>query len=209
MGAGSVGFTTSVLILMSTSKIPLVIAVLLLLAGAVGIGVQAHARVPIAARISRRHPITKADFSPQRRGAPGTIACNSASSRTLTAPARAGADTLKHELAQMNPAPLAKGMVPMSAWKNVGRKSPGNALETLLWTAAGGDYKKLAAMIALGPTVKSQADTLFSKMPEDMKAQFAGVTTPEEMVALAYSTVATEMAGAQMVQSATQRCGAM
>src|SRR5688500_957149 len=70
--------------------------------------------------------------------------------------------------------------MPAGEWKNQGAATPGSALETALWAAAGGDVGALAERIALDGKSKSLADALLNSLPPAMRTQF---NSPEQLIA--------------------------
>lgn len=76
---------------------------------------------------------------------------------------------------------LLEEMVPAEAWRNRGRATPTDTLETALWAAAGGDVAGLAQMLTLSAAGQAKAEALLSELPNAIRAQCA---TPEELVAL-------------------------
>lgn len=76
---------------------------------------------------------------------------------------------------------MAAEFVPFGAWKNRGRATPADAMETALWAAAGGDLVTLAGAIHLDPPVRAQAQQLLGRLPPEVAAQFG---TAEDFIAL-------------------------
>lgn len=76
---------------------------------------------------------------------------------------------------------IADEMVPAAEWRNRGRTTPTDAMETALWAAAGGEVAVLAEMLELAPAARTKAEALLARLPESIRAQSA---TPEQLVAL-------------------------
>lgn len=76
---------------------------------------------------------------------------------------------------------LLEEMVPAEEWRNRGRATPTDTLETALWAAAGGDVTALAEMLTLPAAGRTKTETLLSQLPDSIRSQCA---TPEELVAL-------------------------
>jgi hypothetical protein len=76
---------------------------------------------------------------------------------------------------------LLEEMVPAEAWRNRGRATPTDTMETALWAAAGGDVAALAEMLTLTPPARTKAEALLTQLPQSIRSQCA---TPEELVAL-------------------------
>lgn len=70
---------------------------------------------------------------------------------------------------------------PSSAWKNSGRGTPANAIETLLLAAEGGDVDTLAASILLDAEAREKAQAILDRLPEAVRATYG---TPEKLIAL-------------------------
>lgn len=66
-------------------------------------------------------------------------------------------------------------------WQNLGRATTRATLETSLWAAAQGDLATLAQTIRLEADARTEAETLLSTMPADIRAQY---DSPEKFVAL-------------------------
>ena len=73
------------------------------------------------------------------------------------------------------------GMRRSETWQNLGRATPRATLETSLWAAAHGDVATLAQTIRLEADARTEAETLLSAMPADIRAQY---DSPEQFVAL-------------------------
>jgi hypothetical protein len=73
------------------------------------------------------------------------------------------------------------GPMPPSMWKNAGAATPGAALETVLWAAAGGDTEALAArLVFFDVRVRAKAEVLLAGLPEATRAQYG---SPEQLLA--------------------------
>ena len=79
-------------------------------------------------------------------------------------------------------APAGAGpVVPAAEWKNAGRATPTAALETLMWTAAGGDIEAMVGAIKLDYNGRIAAKAALEQMPDALRATYG---TPERLVAL-------------------------
>jgi hypothetical protein len=76
---------------------------------------------------------------------------------------------------------ILNALVPHDRWRNVGRATPDDTVETALWTAAGGDVTGLAAMLELEPGARARAAALLAGLPAAIRAQ---CQTPEAFIAL-------------------------
>lgn len=70
--------------------------------------------------------------------------------------------------------------VPASEWKNAGAATPGAALETALWAAAGGDVEAFAQRIFLDGKARDPARKLWESLPPAMRAELG---SPERAIA--------------------------
>jgi hypothetical protein len=75
---------------------------------------------------------------------------------------------------------ILDGPLPPSAWRNAGASTPGAALETVLWAAAGGDTAVLAARLVFDAGVGAKAEALLAGLPEATRAQYG---SPEQLIA--------------------------
>jgi hypothetical protein len=75
---------------------------------------------------------------------------------------------------------IAAGMKPMSAWRNLGRATPAEAFETVLWAGLNGDLDILATTIAFVPAGKAKLDAWFLTLPPSVRAKYG---TPERVIA--------------------------
>lgn len=105
------------------------------------------------------------------------------------ADARAARDAAKRELSSLPPLADAAATsrfklgadVSASDWRNVGRATPQDTLETTLWAAAGGDVETLAGLVSFADArARAAAQKLFDGLSEAQKAQYQ---TPERLVA--------------------------
>ena len=111
-------------------------------------------------------------------------------------PLRGEAEALRREMAQVASPPLASGLIASSKWRNVGRATPGEALETILWAAENGDIPTVGRMVAFDTRARLEADALFMDLPEALR-KAGDVASAEEMVGLAW-VMGAQLAGAQL-----------
>jgi hypothetical protein len=69
---------------------------------------------------------------------------------------------------------------PWRSWETHGSSTPGAALETALWAAAGGDTQAFATLIELDPSAREKAARLLAQLPPDTRRTYA---SPEALVA--------------------------
>ena len=65
-------------------------------------------------------------------------------------------------------------------WKNAGRITPADTLQTALWAAAGGNIERLTETIRLEGPAREKAQALLNGLPENSRAYFS---SPEHLVA--------------------------
>lgn len=70
--------------------------------------------------------------------------------------------------------------LPASEWRNVGAATPGAALETALWAAAGGDVEAFAQRIFIDGKARDSARRLWEGLPPAMRAELG---SPERVIA--------------------------
>ena len=71
------------------------------------------------------------------------------------------------------------------AWRNVGRATPAEAYETVMWACDRGDLDVLVEAFVLSDAQKTEADRVFNKLPEDSRPKYG---TPERMMALLFAS---------------------
>lgn len=75
---------------------------------------------------------------------------------------------------------MLDGPLPVKFWKEAGAATPGAALETVLWAAAGGNVEALANRLQLDPTARGKAETLLASLPESERVKYS---SPEALIA--------------------------
>jgi RNA polymerase sigma factor (sigma-70 family) len=195
----STGPALTLLVLMSTTKVQFSIVSGLLLAAALGVlwQQQVHARsrdelvtVRQQSRESARLRAENARLATANNSGPGQR-------RDDLTPLRAEAEALRRQIAGARSAALAPGLIASEKWRNVGRATPGEALETLLWAAENGDIPTVGRMVGFDARTRLEADAIFMEMP-DVLRKAGDVTSVEEMVGLAW-VMGAQLAGAEMV----------
>lgn len=76
--------------------------------------------------------------------------------------------------------PAGAEVRPAGEWRFRGQASPGEALESVLWSARSGDVDHLTSLITLEPHALQRAEEIFSNLPDAAKAQYG---SPETIVA--------------------------
>lgn len=108
---------------------------------------------------------------------------------------------LQEALAASPLIPLRPGMVPMTAWKNLGRDTPLEAMETLLWSVENAEIGMVARGIGFATPIRTQMEEELIDMPPELRAVSA-VSTPEEAAGFAWIFGA-QLAGAQVLNART------
>lgn len=85
------------------------------------------------------------------------------------------------EIAAEKEPSILNALVPHDRWRNCGRATPDDTVETALWTAAGGDVTGLAGMLELEPGARAKATALLAGLPAAIRAE---CPTPEAFIAL-------------------------
>lgn len=105
---------------------------------------------------------------------------------------RAEIERLKARVQEVRPAPVPEAvaapsppnrldLMPASGWKNAGRATPKEAVETALWAAVGGDIDVLADTISLDAGARAKAEAILAGLPAADRTHYA---SPEKLVAL-------------------------
>lgn len=76
------------------------------------------------------------------------------------------------------------GLVPLEAFRNVGRGTPGAAFETIIWAVVKGDEATMAGALALDGAARAKAQAILARLPAASQAQYA---TPEKLVGIFFS----------------------
>jgi hypothetical protein len=87
-------------------------------------------------------------------------------------------------------------ITPVGAFKNAGKGTPAQAVETVLWAATGGDVEALAAGVLIEPKAKQKADAWFASLPDATRAQYG---SPEKVIALMIAKDAAALNGMQVL----------
>jgi hypothetical protein len=71
------------------------------------------------------------------------------------------------------------------AWRNVGRSTPVDAYETVMWASDRGDLDVLVAAFVLNDVQRAEAESVFKRLPEESRAKYR---TTERMMALLFAS---------------------
>jgi hypothetical protein len=63
-------------------------------------------------------------------------------------------------------------LLPASAWTFVGRATPKDVLESILWSSMHGDVDRLSALFQFDPAARDKAQAFFAQLPEATRAQY-------------------------------------
>ena len=86
------------------------------------------------------------------------------------------------------------GLTKLENFRNVGRSTPGAALQTLVWAAMKGDYNLLAESMAVSGVARQRAEALISVLPESERSE----STPEKLAALWFAQTVLNVSAAQI-----------
>lgn len=78
------------------------------------------------------------------------------------------------------PPSLAGHVLAYQLWQNAGQATPAAAFESILWASSVGDIDVLVKLIAFEPEARSQAEDLFSQLPDAVRKEFV---SPERLIA--------------------------
>lgn len=91
---------------------------------------------------------------------------------------------LNDTIAQLKARPAAVAgstMKSVSEYRNVGRATPGEAYETMLWAQATGNLDVYASFLTFAPRGRMHIDAFFASLPENVRLQLG---SPEKMIAV-------------------------
>jgi hypothetical protein len=92
---------------------------------------------------------------------------------------------------------LTKGPVLLENCSNVGRGTPVDTFQTLVWAGLKGDDEQVANMIALDPKARALVATLLASLPESVREKYP---TPEKMAALVWADMLGNVAAVQVLK---------
>lgn len=78
----------------------------------------------------------------------------------------------QEEKAAESEASPARSAIPASAWAYLGRATPKDAIQSVLWAASHGDVDRLAELLTFGPEERAQAEAMFSQLPSEAQANY-------------------------------------
>jgi hypothetical protein len=91
---------------------------------------------------------------------------------------------------------LTKGPVLVENCGNVGRATPVDAFQTLVWAGVKGDDDLVASMIMLDGKARAAVAALLDRMPERVREKYS---TPEKLAALVFADLLANLAAVQVV----------
>lgn len=202
-GAAGSGMATF-MILMHTTKIQGALLAAVLLTGSVGLLLQQQSHAKLTDELAGLRVASVQRVRLQRENiqlaAPATELPDPLDDEL--ARARGTADELKRRLAEQPKTPLAPGLVPTTAWKNVGQATPGEAFETLQWARSAIDIGALGKLMAFAPGDRVKVEDVFSRLPAEVRLT-ANLTSPEELAGFMYAMIEPS-AGARVTRATKQ-----
>lgn len=187
------GAQTATFVLMTTGKLKLIVAGVVIAGGAATLAVQHyHPTAPSGDAMPSSSPAPIASVPPTVEAAaarpttspvPHTASTPSASG---TVPAATAAE----------PSTGAEALIPIDRLGNRGFATPRDALATQLWAAHGGDVALETKAILIGPKAKAAYDAVVENVPAEIRAQYP---TPEALVAYALSGSPRPVSGMQVL----------
>jgi hypothetical protein len=97
------------------------------------------------------------------------------------------------------PVTMREAFVAPAHWRNRGRSTAADAVETTLWAAAGGDVVLLQECLVLDAGAKTRAKALFDRLPPEQRARYV---SPERLVA--FMTAVGVPLGAAQIRTAKE-----
>ncbi len=88
------------------------------------------------------------------------------------------------------------GNIPAQQWKNAGTLTPEAAMETVMWSALGGEVDVLASTIGFTPSARTKAETWFAGLSPQVKEQYG---TVEKVIALMIAKDAATLSGMEVL----------
>jgi len=76
------------------------------------------------------------------------------------------------------PAAPPSQMKPQASWRNVGRDTPSNAFETILWAVFNDQWSVQAEAAASAPSARAEIDAYFASLPAAIREKYG---TPEQL----------------------------
>ncbi len=192
------------LILMNTTKIQGALIAAVLLTGSVGLLLQQRSHAKLTNELADlramsmqrvKLPIENTQLAPPAADLPDPLDGE-------LAVARNAAVELKRRLAKQPVAPLAPGLVPTLAWKNVGQATPAEAFETLQWARSTIDLRALGKLMAFAPGDRAKAEDVFSRLSAEVRVKL-DLTSREELAGFMCAMI--EPSAGATVKSATKQ----
>lgn len=88
------------------------------------------------------------------------------------------------------------GNVPAQQWKNAGTLTPEATMETVMWSALGGEVDVLASAIGFTATARTKADAWFAGLTPQVREQYG---SPEKVIALMIAKDAATLSGMEVL----------
>lgn len=91
---------------------------------------------------------------------------------------------------------IGPGNVPARDWKNAGKLTPEATIETVMWSAMGGEVEVLANTIGFTATARTKADAWFAELSPQVREQYG---SPEKVIALMIAKDAANVGGMEVL----------
>lgn len=91
---------------------------------------------------------------------------------------------------------IGPGNVPARDWKNAGQRTPEATIETVMWSALGGEVDVLANTLGFTPSARTKADAWFAGLSPQVREQYG---SPEKVIALMIAKDAANVGGMEVL----------
>lgn len=114
----------------------------------------------------------------------------------LTQLVRSAKPSLATPVVAAGAAESGAGNVPAQQWKNAGKLTPEATMETVMWSALGGEVDVLANAIGFTPSARTKADAWFAGLTPQVREQYG---SPEKVIALMIAKDAATLSGMEVL----------
>ncbi|MBL9185870.1 MAG: sigma-70 family RNA polymerase sigma factor [Opitutaceae bacterium] len=177
-GAAAGGGALTFFALMSMTKIQAVIIGAIIVAG--GIGFVSQWQTPAKFRDEFAMTRQQGDQDQRVGGENALLVRGSESGADEASRLRAEAEALQQRPARVGA--MKAPMRPANTWKNRGRATPEDALETVFWATWSLDHTALGKIIALAPPDRERVEKVFALIPDYVREKLK-ILSPEEVFA--------------------------
>lgn len=91
---------------------------------------------------------------------------------------------------------IGPGNIPARDWKNAGKRTPEATVETVMWSALGGEVDVLADTLGFTPSARTKADAWFAGLSPQVREQYG---SPEKVIALMIAKDAANVGGMEVL----------